>query len=575
MWTVLDPFQSLVARERQILGDAAGFFDRLDRASDRARIAGALEALGRPFLVVVVGEYNSGKSSLINALLGESILATGVVPTTDKITLVCHGDDRGRAAPDENLLEIRHPTPFLRDVNLVDTPGTNSLTKAHQRIVEDYIPNADLILFVTSTDRPLSESERQFLTLIRGRWKRSLVFVLNKVDLVKPAELAQIVDYIQVHATQVVGEAPRIFPVSVRAAEQAAGGPRSAEGRKASGLAEIDAYVFERLGNKDKVRLKLTGPMDVLEELLGEYAGELDREEEALRTETRGLEHVVANVRSRGQETLARHLKQLERVDGLLERIRVKSYEFLDEAIRLPSLVKYKLSRSRVEDEFRRHVLGEEHLAEQMDEVLSETITELVRENQVLWNDAIAFVDEQIRERELQSRLVGKSTNVWVDRRREVRLALKTAVEKNLKEFNIDYEAAKVQESASVSFARFVQVEIVGGGVIALFTAALHDVSGIVFGVLLAGLGFVVIPMKRKDAKVNLSKRIDSLAKALKDALRFELESAVARAVDDISANLDPYTSLCKADRERIEKERETIKGLRARSRDLRLALEA
>ncbi len=205
MWTVLEPFQPLVSAERGILEDASKFFDSLDRPGDRARIGGALEALGRPFLVVVVGEYNSGKSSLINALLGESILATGVVPTTDRITLVCHGDERGRAAPDENVIEIRHPTPFLRDVNLVDTPGTNSITKAHQKIVEDYIPNADLILFVTSTDRPLSDSERQFLELIRGRWKRSLVFVLNKVDLVKPAELKQIVDYIQLHAARIVG----------------------------------------------------------------------------------------------------------------------------------------------------------------------------------------------------------------------------------------------------------------------------------------------------------------------------------------------------------------------------------
>ena len=569
MWSILEPYRPVLATERALLEDAMRFFDEIGGTAAEERLEGALEALERPFLVVVAGEYNSGKSSLINALLQEEILAVGVLPTTDRITLIAHGEDRGKRALDDHVLEIHHPSKILKELNLVDTPGTNSLERHHQRLSEDFIPNADLILFVTSTDRPLSESEREFLDLIGGRWKRALALCLNKIDLTSEDAREQIVEYLRTQMAKIAGEAIRIFPVSAR---QALEGGDAAKG---SGLDALERYVLDELGDKAKVVLKLRGPIEVLEELLSDHVVTLDAQEEDLREETRGLEHVLANVRERSKEILERHVRGLDRIDGILDRIRLKSHEFLDESITLGALIRYRFTGS-FEEDFKKHLLSEGRLGDRLDEVLADTIGELVRESRMLWSDAIAFVDEQIREHERRSKLVGGSSGVWMDRRREVRLGLKSAIDANLADFNIELEASRIQQSAGKSLAGFVGLNLVGvgTGAAAVLSAALHDITGIALGIVLAGLGFFVVPARRKAAKEEIGKRLDQLGRSLKDALEHELETAVGRTGADVERALDPYTSLCRAERERLERERETVEAYRKRSLDLRVSLE-
>src|SRR5690554_1829282 len=157
------------------------------------------EHLEELFLVVVVGEFNSGKSSVLNALFGEKIMEEGPIPTTAKITIVRYGEEPVTRQLSEFVVEKRHPAELLKHLNLVDTPGTNSIVRRHQEITEDFIPRADLILFITSFDRPLSESERQFLSFIRESWGKRLIFILNKVDLADSTtrELEQVLDYLQ------------------------------------------------------------------------------------------------------------------------------------------------------------------------------------------------------------------------------------------------------------------------------------------------------------------------------------------------------------------------------------------
>jgi hypothetical protein len=101
---------------------------------------------------------------VINALLGKKFLKEGVLPTTNEIILLRHAGEGGEAQerserhPDGHFLRFL-PADLLKQMNLVDTPGTNVILQRQQRLTEEFVPRADLVLFVLSADRPLTDSE--------------------------------------------------------------------------------------------------------------------------------------------------------------------------------------------------------------------------------------------------------------------------------------------------------------------------------------------------------------------------------------------------------------------------------
>jgi hypothetical protein len=76
------------------------------------------------------------------------------------------------------------PAPLLRDIHIVDTPGTNAVIREHEAITAEFVPRSDMVLFVTSADRPFTETERAFLEQVRG-WGKKVVVVINKVDILE------------------------------------------------------------------------------------------------------------------------------------------------------------------------------------------------------------------------------------------------------------------------------------------------------------------------------------------------------------------------------------------------------
>ncbi len=106
----------------------------------------------------------------------------------------------------------------------MDTPGTNAIIREHEELTQHFVPRADLVLFITSVDRPFTESERTFMHQIRD-WGKKVVLILNKIDLLQDEdELQEVEAFIRENTKILLNITPEIFPVSARLALRAKSG---------------------------------------------------------------------------------------------------------------------------------------------------------------------------------------------------------------------------------------------------------------------------------------------------------------------------------------------------------------
>jgi small GTP-binding protein len=224
------------------------------------------------FHLVVVGEFNHGKTTFVNSLLGEQALPTGVTPTTATIhhihwaekpeafVVLGSGEKRplpfgeaksfavgGGASTDEvDHLEIGYPATLLRErILLVDTPGVNDLSLQRADITYSYIPRADAVLFLLDAGQILKESERVFLNdkLLKAS-RDKIVFVITKWDLLSDEEQREALAYAKNHLSTLVKD-PVVFPVSAETALGRLGGNTAG-----SGLPELIAHLTRFLAEE-------------------------------------------------------------------------------------------------------------------------------------------------------------------------------------------------------------------------------------------------------------------------------------------------------------------------------------
>lgn len=292
------------------------------------------------FHLVVVGEFNHGKTTFVNALLGERALATGVTPTTAAIhhlkysdrpeaSVVFVGGRRqsidfaeakrfavGGSAPvapaDEvDYLEIGYPAALLKErILLVDTPGVNDLSLQRSDITYSYIPRADAVLFLLDAGQILKESERVFLQdkLLKGS-RDKIVFVITKWDLLSVDEQAEALAYAKTQLAKLVAS-PVVFPVSAESA---------LEGKVAeSGLPQLLSFLTgflaqERgrilldnaLGEGVNVGVLLQKGVDARRRSIAMKGEELDRRIAALETDLAGQAKTIEERRAQIREEIS------------------------------------------------------------------------------------------------------------------------------------------------------------------------------------------------------------------------------------------------------------------------------
>ena len=257
---------------RRLLGDLQVELATVPATTgDAATLTESVRQLDELFLLVVVGEFNAGKSAFINALLGRKVLDEGVTPTTSQIHLVRYGATDATEVLGSGIRVVTAPVDFLKDIHIVDTPGTNAIIREHERLTTEFVPRADFVLFVTSADRPFTESERVFVEAIRA-WGKKVVVVVNKIDIFeRPEELDEVLTFVGDAAERALDTRPPVFPVSARLAGRAKQGEPALW--PASRFEALERFLHDSLDEQSRFRLKLSNPLAVGDVLARRYIG--------------------------------------------------------------------------------------------------------------------------------------------------------------------------------------------------------------------------------------------------------------------------------------------------------------
>ena len=204
------------------------------------------KGLKNPFLFVVCGEVNAGKSSLLNGLFGENICKTNVLPETDRVQWYRYAEQGVDEEVTPILEERFRPVDFLMDFNLVDTPGTNSVVQGHQAITDRFLPVSDLIFWVFPASNPWGASTWDFISKQNSDMIEKSIFILQQADLREQGDLDVILGHMRDLCRKRIGRALPIYPVSGKLAMQAKSeSPFSDSLWRESGYPSLEKYISE------------------------------------------------------------------------------------------------------------------------------------------------------------------------------------------------------------------------------------------------------------------------------------------------------------------------------------------
>jgi small GTP-binding protein len=541
--------QELRAREQELLERLAAALERFGSdvaADDLRRFQEAREQLTGLFLLVVAGEFNSGKSSFINALLGERVLPEGVTPTTDRINILRHGPAVTEQLREAYLLERTHPAEVLRELNIVDTPGTNAIIRRHEELTRDFVPRSDLVLFVTSADRPFTESERAFLQQIR-EWGKKIVFIVNKIDiLARPEERGEVLRYVEENASGLLAESPRVFAVSAREAIEGRGG----------GFSEVEDYLLNTLDQAERVRLKLLNPLNVGLRLASKYKDATFERLKLLAQDIEALQNIDQQLALFHQDMLREFEPRLARLDVLLSDMERRGLRFFEETIRI-GRIKSLMDSEGVKRAFEQEVVGD--TTRQMEEEVGRVIDWIVERNLKVWQDISGYIERRQLTRHREG-MIGDVGPSFSYNRQALLDSIGRVSREVVGSYNREAESRSIANEIQGAFASTALAEAgaigLGTIVVTLVTGAAADLTGILLATALAIGGFYILPRKRRQAQRDFQRRIAQLRAQLKDALTRQVHQELEQSTVRINEAIAPYRRFVQSQQQQLNEAR-------------------
>lgn len=470
------------------------------------------QQLANPFSIFICGEFNAGKSSLLNQLNNQEIATVGFLPTTKQINSY-------------------NPEGF-GGLAFIDSPGTNSIIEQHQDLTENYLQQTDIILFVTSVERPLSKSEQDFLTLVDRTWARKIIVAINKIDLVEEHEAKEIREYVSEGLKRILAQMPPIFSISAKSGK---------------GIEELKSFLTAFLAEGEKVKLKLQGPQNSL--LV--YLNQLEQQNKNIQSELKSDKTIFDRTSRRIEERLEEYNLLFsifrDNIEGLFTSLIQETNELIDNNTGFLTVLKRKITRE------------EDYLEEKLAKTIKDI--QLDKNLQDIFQEAIStFL--KYRERIIREAKEDLSTAITVS---EEALALPPI---DTEKLNSDEFAAKIKAAAEEGLESFWKLGITAaatglGGQLLLSTASADATAFVVAG-LFGLMSFDALPRRRRKIKAELEQTYRNLqenyTKTLKDTLARELNKCLEQFAEVIRPKQEELASKIAAS-ESISQEVAKIKA--------------
>jgi small GTP-binding protein len=514
-------------------------------------LRGLNESLKDPFLFVVMGEVKAGKSTVLNALFGKDFCRADVLPATDKVYIFKYAAEPKDVAVNEHLTECYRPNTFLRDFNIVDTPGTNTIVPEHQQIAEEFVPMANLVLFVFSITNPWAASAWEFLDLIHNRWKKKVLLILQQADLRSAEEVEAVKKHLEQTAREKLGESPPIFAVSAKMAYQAkTGDPKTRDEQMAkSHFDELERYISETIAGGESGAGKLRSVCQSAQVIVRELA---ERAKGAFATIEKDGDRIV----QLGGVLDERKEQSLRQVGGVLwslaqnfERTQKKSEELLAERLSWGRTFQLIFRKQKWHTDFQ----------ESIDQQLRETLKRQIGNSIELLETDLRAVWQQLHEN-IQKTFASEVPSPpappdFIYERDQLLKRIELSLLERMSGKAMEEQMTRMFNDAATWMRLPAGIAMVGGAATvaaALAHIAIVDITGSVAAVA-ALTGAAVAVVKRNRILAQFRKEMSAKREEILSPVEDHLHHAIGLFYQELGATFQPLQAFCAAQRKIYE----------------------
>jgi GTPase SAR1 family protein len=510
-----------------------------------------IASLREPLFFVAVGEVKAGKSSLLNALFGQEFCKIDVLPATDKIYVFKYGDSEHDVSISENLTERYRPIEFLKNFNIVDTPGTNTIVASHQDITTSFVPLADLIIFVFSVVNPWAASAWDFLRVLGHGWKKNIVFVLQQADLRSNEEVGVIVRHLEQTILQILGSSQPIFAVSAKQALQAKLEGRAKEDPlwRNSNFAALEDWISTTVTQSEERGGKLRSIAQTGEVVLESVQTKLQNALELLKSDQEKIASIRNTLLVRRDQTLRQVGGFIREVEIAYDTCRQRGEKLLEEQLGFFQTFKMIFSGGRWEKDFQDKI--ETDLRTKIQTQIEHALQLLESDLRLIWQELQEKVQAQFdSDTKKQVRAVMPG---FLNQRGAVLQKLQLTLLEQMSDERIK-EQLQDWFGETARWLRIPAGVAAAGGIFTIIAALAHtailDVTGTVAG-LAAFTGTVYAVFRRRHILREYRRRMDDKRRELAEAIETQLRHAITAFYHEVAQTFAPLESFCQAETQR------------------------